>query len=60
MKPHSVPAFSAFDDDTNTGTNTGFAVRCMIAGFVDGNLGALIGLAGGKSFAEGCTDSVQP
>jgi len=46
-----------FDDDTNTGTNGGFAVRCMIGGFVDGRLGAL---TGGKSFTEGCVDSVIP
>jgi hypothetical protein len=49
-----------FDDDTNTGINGGFGVRCMIDGFVDGRLGALIGTLGGKSFAEGCTDSVVP
>jgi parallel beta-helix repeat protein len=46
-----------FDDDTNTGTNGGFGVRCTIDGFVDGRLGAL---TGGKSFAEGCVDSVLP
>ena len=49
-----------FDDDTNTGTNGGFGVRCVIAGFVDGRLGTLTGTAGGKSFAENCTDSVVP
>jgi parallel beta-helix repeat protein len=49
-----------FDDDTNTGTNTGFAVRCMIGGFADGRLGALAGAAGAKSFSEGCVDSVTP
>lgn len=48
-----------FDDDTNTGTNGGFGVRCMIDGFVDGRLGALTGTLGGKSFTEACTDSVQ-
>lgn len=47
-----------FDDDTNTGTNGGFGVRCMIDGFVDGRLGTLTGTSGGKSFAEACTDSV--
>jgi parallel beta-helix repeat protein len=46
-----------FDDDTNTGTNSGVGVRCAIGGFVDGRLGAL---GGGKSFAEGCVDSVLP
>jgi Right handed beta helix region len=46
-----------FDDDTNIGTNSGVGVRCTIGGFVDGRLGAL---AGGKSFAEGCVDSVLP
>jgi len=46
-----------FDDDTNTGINAGVGVRCTIGGFVDGRLGAL---AGGKSFAEGCVDSVVP
>jgi parallel beta-helix repeat protein len=46
-----------FDDDTNIGTNGGFGVRCTIDGFVDGKLGAL---TGGKSFAEGCVDSVMP
>jgi parallel beta-helix repeat protein len=46
-----------FDDDTNTGTNSGVGVRCTIGGFVDGRLG---GLTGGKSFAEGCVDSVLP
>lgn len=49
-----------FDDDANTGSNTGFALRCTIAGFVDGRLGALIGALGAKSFTEGCTDSVLP
>ena len=49
-----------FDDDTNTGTNGGFGVRCMIDGFVDGRLGTLTGTLGGKSFSEACTDSVQP
>ena len=49
-----------FDDDTNSGTNAGFGVRCMIDGFVDGRLGALTGTSGGKNFAEGCTDSVMP
>jgi Right handed beta helix region len=49
-----------FDDDTNTGTNGGFGLRCMIAGFVDGRLGALTGTLGGKSFAEACSDSVLP
>ena len=49
-----------FDDDTNSGTNGGYAVNCMIAGFVDGRLGALIGSSGAKRFVEGCTDSVQP
>lgn len=49
-----------FDDDTNTGTNAGFGVRCMLAGFVDGRLGTLTGALGVKSFAEGCTDSIVP
>ena len=50
-----------FDDDTNTGTNHGFGVRCAIDGFVDGRLGTLTGTAGGKAvFVEGCTDSVVP
>ena len=49
-----------FDDDTNTGTNVGFGVRCTIDGFVDGNLGTLSGLLGVTSFSEGCTNSVQP
>jgi parallel beta-helix repeat protein len=49
-----------FDDDTNTGTNGGFGVRCAVDGFVDGNLGTLTGTLGGTTFAEGCTNSVQP
>jgi parallel beta-helix repeat protein len=49
-----------FEDDTNTGTNGGFGVRCMIDGFVDGLLGSLTGTNGGQFFAEGCTDSVLP
>ncbi len=49
-----------FDDDTNTGTNGGFGVRCMIGGFVDGRLGTLTGTLGGKSLAEACTDSAVP
>jgi parallel beta-helix repeat protein len=49
-----------FDDDTNTGSNGGFGVRCLIDGFVDGRLGGLTGTSGGKSFAEACTDSVVP
>ena len=39
------------------GTNLGFGVSCSIDGFVDGRLGAL---GGGKSFTEGCVDSVLP
>lgn len=49
-----------FDDNTNTGTNAGWGVRCTIDGFVDGRLGTLTGTLGGKFFAEGCTDSVMP
>jgi hypothetical protein len=49
-----------FDDDTNTGTNGGFGVRCSVDGFVDGNLGSLTGTLGGTTFSEGCTNSVQP
>ncbi len=48
-----------FEDDTNTGTNDGFGVRCSIDGFVDGRLGALTGTLGVKSFAESCVDSIQ-
>lgn len=49
-----------FDDDTNTGSNHGIGVRCMIAGFVDGRLGTLTGLSGGKSITDGCVDHVLP
>jgi parallel beta-helix repeat protein len=50
-----------FDDDTNTGTNGGFGVRCMIAGYMDGRLGTLTGVLGGKGVStEGCVDSVVP
>jgi parallel beta-helix repeat protein len=49
-----------FDDDTNTGTNAGFGVKCMIDGYVDGNLGTFTGNSGAASFLEGCTNSVQP
>jgi len=49
-----------FDDNTNAGTNTGWGVRCAIDGFVDGRLGTLTGNLGGKTFAEGCVDSVMP
>ena len=49
-----------FDDDTNTGINAGYGVRCTIDGFVDGNLGSLTGTLGGTIFSEGCTNSVQP
>jgi parallel beta-helix repeat protein len=54
---HATPQF---DDDTNTGVNGGYGVRCTIDGFVDGSLGALTGTQGGKIFGEGCTDSVAP
>jgi len=47
-----------FEDDTNTGTNGGYGVRCTIDGFVDGRLGTLTGTLGGKFFGEACTDSV--
>jgi parallel beta-helix repeat protein len=47
-----------FDDNTNTGTNGGFGVRCTIDGFMDGRLGTLTGTLGGKFSAEACTDSV--
>jgi hypothetical protein len=54
---HATPQF---DDDTNTGLNGQYGVRCTIDGFVDGNLGALTGTVAGKIFGEGCTDSVAP
>jgi parallel beta-helix repeat protein len=47
-----------FDDNTNTGTNQGYGVRCTIDGFVDGRLGTLTGTLGAKFFLEGCTDSI--
>jgi parallel beta-helix repeat protein len=56
----STGATPQFDDDTNTGTNGGYGIRCTIAGFVDGSLGALTGTLGGKLFTESCTDSVVP
>ena len=56
----STGATPNFDDDTNTGTNSLYAVRCMIAGFVDGRLGAFSGTLGPKNFMEGCIDSVLP
>lgn len=49
-----------FDDNTNTGTNAGYGVRCTIDGFMDGVLGTLVGTLGGKTAGEGCTDSVTP
>jgi parallel beta-helix repeat protein len=48
-----------FDDDTNTGTNAGFAVNCSIGGYVDGRFGTLAGLLGLKHFTEACVDSSQ-
>ena len=56
----ATDATPQFDDDTNTGINGGYGVRCTIDGFVDGRLGTLTGTLGGKSFGEGCTDSVAP
>jgi parallel beta-helix repeat protein len=56
----ATSATLAFDDDTNTGINGGYGVRCTIDGFVDGSLGDLTGTLGGKIFSEGCTDSVAP
>jgi hypothetical protein len=53
---HSTPAF---DDDTNTGTNGGYGVSCMISGAVDGRLGTLTGVLGPKLFTESCVDSSQ-
>jgi hypothetical protein len=49
-----------FDDNTNTGTNSGYGVRCTLDGFVDGRLGTLTGVLGGKFFLERCVDSVIP
>jgi parallel beta-helix repeat protein len=49
-----------FDDNTNTGTNGGYGVRCTLGGFVDGRLGTLTGVLGGKFFAESCVDSLVP
>jgi parallel beta-helix repeat protein len=49
-----------FDDDTNTGSNVGFGVRCAIGGSVDGRLGTLTGASGGASFAESCVNSLVP
>jgi parallel beta-helix repeat protein len=47
-----------FEDDTNTGINGGYGVRCTIGGFMDGRLGTLSGTLGGKFSGEACTDSV--
>jgi parallel beta-helix repeat protein len=55
----STGATPQFDDDTNTGINDGFGVRCVLAGFVDGRLGALTGKLGGTSFGESCVNSVS-
>jgi parallel beta-helix repeat protein len=49
-----------FDDDTNTGTNGGYGVRCTIGGFVDGRLGTITGTLGGAFFGESCVNSVVP
>ena len=49
-----------FDDDVDTGSNAGYGVRCTLGGFVDGRLGPLTGIAGGKMFSEACIDSVVP
>ena len=49
-----------FDDDTNTGSNAGFGVRCSIGGAVDGRLGALTGTGGLTNFSEGCVNSLMP
>jgi len=49
-----------FDDNTNTGTNAGYGVRCAIGGFVDGRLGTLTGVLGGVSFTESCVNSLMP
>jgi len=54
---HATPQF---DDDTNTGTNGGYGVRCTIGGFVDGRLGTLTGALGGTLFAESCVNSLMP
>jgi nitrous oxidase accessory protein NosD len=54
---HTTPAF---DDDSNAGTNAGFAVFCTTDGFVSGRLGALTGSSGAKSVLKGCFDDVQP
>lgn len=56
----AVGATPQFDDDTNSGSNSGVGVRCMIAGFVDGRLGSLTGSSGGKNITDGCVDHIIP
>ena len=47
-------------ESTNTGTNTGFGIKCADGGIADGRLGTLDGVAGAKSFGDPtCIDSVN-
>lgn len=47
-------------DDTNTGNNPGFGIRCRVDGYASGNIGSLTGALGGQNFTQGCFDNVSP
>ncbi len=46
--------------NTTGAANTGFGLRCVGSGIVDGSLGSLSGTAGTKTFASNCIDSLIP
>lgn len=56
----STGATATVDDDTNTGNNPGFGIRCRVGGYASGNIGSLTGTLGAENFSQGCIDSVSP
>ena len=54
-------AGSSIYESANSGTNTGFGIKCIVGGVADGRIGSLSGGSGAKSFSDAsCTDSLSP
>ncbi len=52
---------SSIYESANSGTNTGFGIKCIASGVADGRIGSLSGGSGAKSFSDAdCTDSLSP
>ena len=55
----STGATATVDDDTNTGNNAGFGIKCRVDGYASGNMGSLAGTLAAQGFSQGCFDNVS-